>query len=76
MGDLLSTYDGTTPVNVGYLVPAGVVRHEVMGRTPGFPDRTQLAAMVDLVRAGLDEGALGLSTGLDYVPDIFTDAAD
>jgi N-acyl-D-amino-acid deacylase len=75
VSDLLSTYDGTTPVNVGYLVPAGVVRHEVMGRTPGSPDPTQLAAMVDLVRAGLDEGALGLSTGLDYVPDIFTDAA-
>lgn len=75
VGDLLATYDGTTPVNVGYLVPAGVVRHEVMGTTPGTPDPTQLAAMVDLVRAGLEEGALGLSTGLDYVPDIFTDAA-
>lgn len=75
VGELLSTYDGTTPVNVGYLVPAGVVRHEVMGRSPGTPDATQLAAMVDLVQSGLDEGALGLSTGLDYVPDIFTDAA-
>ena len=75
VGDLLSTYDGTTPVNVGYLVPAGVVRHEVMGRTPGSPDPTQLAEMVALVRAGLDDGALGLSTGLDYVPDIFTDVA-
>jgi N-acyl-D-amino-acid deacylase len=31
--------------------------------------------MVDLVRVGLEEGALGLSTGLDYVPDIFTDVA-
>jgi N-acyl-D-amino-acid deacylase len=75
VGDLLSTYDETTPINVGYLVPAGVVRHEVMGRAPGSPDTTQLAAMVALVQAGLDEGALGLSTGLDYVPDIFTDVS-
>jgi N-acyl-D-amino-acid deacylase len=76
VGELLSTYDGTTPVNVGYLVPAGVVRHEVMGSAPGSADPTQLAAMVDLVRAGLDEGALGLSTGLDYVPNIFADACE
>lgn len=76
VGELLSTYDGTTPVNVGYLVPAGVVRHEVLGTAPGPPDATQLAAMTELVRTGLDEGALGLSTGLDYVPNIFADVAE
>lgn len=76
VGELLSTYDGTTPVNVGYLVPAGVVRHEVLGGSPDSPDAAQLAAMADLVRTGLDEGALGLSTGLDYVPNIFADVSE
>jgi N-acyl-D-amino-acid deacylase len=76
VGELLSTYDGTTPVNVGYVVPAGTVRHEVRGFTPGPSSPEQLAAMSELVRAGLAEGALGLSTGLDYVPNIYADLAE
>ncbi|MDQ7877514.1 amidohydrolase family protein [Microbacterium sp. QXD-8] len=76
VGELLHTYDGTTPVNVGYLVPAGTVRHEVMGMRAGRADAAQLARMRQLVADGLDAGALGLSTGLDYVPGIFADAAE
>jgi hypothetical protein len=29
--------------------------------------------MADLVRAALDEGAIGLSTGLGYAPGVFAD---
>lgn len=71
---LLKTYDRATPVNVGYLVPAGTVRHEVMGLSPTRPDHDQLETMVGLVRQGLAEGAFGLSTGLDYTPGLFADA--
>ncbi|GAA5016673.1 N-acyl-D-amino-acid deacylase family protein [Actinopolymorpha pittospori] len=73
---LLKGYDQTTRINVGYLVPAGTVRYEVMGRDPRPATPTQLSAMVALVRAGLADGALGLSTGLDYVPGCFADAAE
>ncbi|WP_431801054.1 N-acyl-D-amino-acid deacylase family protein [Microbacterium sp. bgisy203] len=76
VADLLATYDDATPLDVGYLVPAGTVRHAVMGMDAGRPNREQLAAMVDLVEAGLREGALGLSTGLDYVPGLFADATE
>lgn len=65
---LLETYDRTTPINVGYLVPAGSVRHEVMGMDDKPADDFQMEAMQSLVRQGIAEGALGLSTGLDYVP--------
>lgn len=68
---LLSGYDGTIPLNAAYLVPAGTVRHEVMGMDDGPADASQLARMQALVATGLAEGALGLSTGLDYVPGIF-----
>lgn len=68
IADLLRGYDGTTPVNVGYLVPAGTVRHEVMGMAAGPSDQEQLARMMALVRDGLTQGALGMSSGLDYVP--------
>jgi len=71
VAELLSTYDGTIPVNAAYLVPAGTVRHEVMGMDDGPADAAQLARMQRLVADGLDAGALGLSTGLDYVPGIF-----
>ncbi|MDT0142962.1 amidohydrolase family protein [Microbacterium sp. PRC9] len=74
VAELLGTYDGTTPLNVGYLVPAGTVRHEVMGMATGRADAAQLTQMQRLVADGLDAGALGLSTGLDYVPGIFADA--
>ncbi|GAA2452196.1 N-acyl-D-amino-acid deacylase family protein [Agromyces soli] len=73
VGELLAGYDGSTPLNVGVLVPAGTVRHEVLGRSASPATTEELAAMRALVAAGLDEGALGLSSGLDYVPGIFAD---
>jgi len=73
VADLLRTYDGATALNVGYLVPAGTVRHEVMGMDPRRADAAQLARMQTLVAAGLEAGALGLSSGLDYVPGMFAD---
>ena len=73
VAELLGTYDGTTPLNVGYLVPAGTVRHEVMDMATGRADAAQLTRMQRLVADGLDAGALGLSTGLDYAPGIFAD---
>ncbi|GAA5199126.1 N-acyl-D-amino-acid deacylase family protein [Microbacterium jejuense] len=74
VAELLASYDGATPLNVGYLVPAGTVRHEVMGMAQARADAVELAEMRRLVAEGLEAGALGLSTGLDYVPGIFADA--
>ncbi|MBZ2194740.1 N-acyl-D-amino-acid deacylase family protein [Occultella gossypii] len=71
---LLASYDGVGSLNVGYLVPAGTVRHEVLGLDRRRPSGDELRRMVELVDAGMRQGALGLSTGLDYVPGIFADA--
>lgn len=76
VADLLAGYDATTPVNVGYLLPAGTIRHEVMGYTNGKASSVEIAAMRDLIEQGLVDGALGLSTGLDYVPGIHQDTAE
>ena len=76
VGDLLATYDGTTPLNVATLVPAGTVRHLVRGDGPGAAAPDELRTMRTLVRNGLDEGAVGLSTGLDYVPGLYADTAE
>lgn len=74
--ELLAGYDAATRLNVGYLLPAGTIRHQVMGNRPQRPNRSELTAMIDLVRDGLAAGALGLSSGLDYVPGAFADAAE
>jgi N-acyl-D-amino-acid deacylase len=73
---LLAGYDGRIPLNVGYLVPHGTVRHEVMGSADRAATVAELDAMRRLVAAGLSEGAVGLSSGLDYVPGLFADAGE
>lgn len=67
----LATVDGASRLNAAYLVPAGTVRSVVCGRSREAADTSQLASMTALVANGLREGAVGLSTGLDYVPGIF-----
>ncbi len=73
---LLATYDGTTPLNVATLVPAGTIRHEVLGDEDRPATAEETTAMRALVRRGLAEGALGLATGLDYVPGLYADTAE
>lgn len=74
--ELLTAYDGTTPLNAATLVPAGTVRFEVCGRSADAPGPDELAAMTSHVAAGLEAGAVGLSTGLDYVPALFASTAE
>ncbi len=76
VADLLSFYDRAGALNVGYLAPAGTIRAEVMGYRSGRADDAELRAMRILVEQALADGALGLSTGLEYVPGRFADAAE
>ncbi|MDN4614998.1 amidohydrolase family protein [Leifsonia sp. F6_8S_P_1B] len=72
----LSAVDGASPINAGYLVPAGTVRFEVCGRHDHPASDDERRRMAALVAEGMAAGALGLSTGLDYVPGVFQDAAE
>ncbi|QEO13687.1 amidohydrolase family protein [Agromyces intestinalis] len=76
VGELLAALDGASSVNGAYLVPAGTVRLEVMGRSTDAAGPRELAAMRRLVADGLADGAVGLSTGLDYVPGRFASTAE
>jgi dihydroorotase/N-acyl-D-amino-acid deacylase len=58
-------------INVGSFVGAGGVRDYVMGRENRPATADDLAAMEKLVEQAMQEGALGLSTSLQYVPDRF-----
>lgn len=76
IGGLLATYDGATPLNVATLVPAGTVRHQVLGDADRPAEREDLDAMRALVRVGLEQGAVGMASGLDYVPGLYADTAE
>ena len=68
-GEYLDTLEtGGLGGNVSVLVGHGAVRSAVMGydEIPATPDA--ISHMEHLVAQALDEGALGLSTGLEYVP--------
>ena len=67
----LASVDGASRLNAAYLVPAGTVRQLVCGRSREEADSDQVIAMSALVEQGMREGAVGLSTGLDYVPGAF-----
>ena len=73
---LLSGYDGGVAVNVAYLVPLGTVRHAVLGWSERAPRPVEIATMRGLVDEGLADGAVGVSTGLDYPPGMFASTAE
>jgi N-acyl-D-aspartate/D-glutamate deacylase/acetyl esterase/lipase len=58
-------------VNVASFVGHGAVRQSVMEMSDAAPTPEQLEKMKSLVSQGMDDGALGLSTGLYYAPGNF-----
>lgn len=76
IGEYLARFDRQTALNVAYLIPNGNVRMEVMGLDPRPATDDELRAMQRLVRQGMDAGAVGLSTGLDYIPSRYADARE
>ena len=61
-----------TGPNLALLVPQGNVRMVVMGLENVFADANQIKAMEDHVRQAMEEGALGISLGMIYLPCIFS----
>ncbi|HXB56627.1 MAG TPA: D-aminoacylase [Vicinamibacteria bacterium] len=58
-------------INLGTFVGAGGVRDFVIGQEERKATPSELAAMEEAVARAMEEGALGLSTSLQYVPDRF-----
>ena len=68
LADYLACFDRTCAVNVACLIPNGNLRHEVMGLETRPPNADELRRMRRLAREGMEQGAVGLSSGLDYIP--------
>ena len=71
-----SHYHKKTAVNTAYLVAHGAVRLE----TVGFYDLPLIGDELDvarrMVREGIEQGAVGFSTGLSYHPAAWSDTAE
>ncbi|MGE5830261.1 MAG: N-acyl-D-amino-acid deacylase family protein [Micromonosporaceae bacterium] len=68
VAQLRESWRGRTAVNTAFLVPHATVRLSVMGGAERPPDPDELRAMRGLVETGLAEGAVGFSSGLEYLP--------
>lgn len=63
-------------VNAAYLVPQGAVRMLAVGWTDRPATAAELDHMRRLVAEGLEQGAVGMSSGLTYTPGMYADDAE
>lgn len=63
-------------INVGTFVGAGGIRNYVVGKDDRPVTPAELERMRQLVAQAMEDGALGLSTSLQYVPDRFSSTAE
>jgi len=58
--------------NAIHLIGFGDVRQAVIGNEPRDPTPQEVEEMKAIVRRGMTEGAWGMSTGLEYIPDMYS----
>ncbi|MFG3115129.1 amidohydrolase family protein [Streptomyces sp. NPDC048197] len=63
-------------VNAAYLVPQGTVRMYAVGWDDRDPTPAELDHMKRLVASGLEQGAVGMSSGLTYTPGMYAKDAE
>lgn len=63
-------------INVASLVGHNTVRREVMGSAPRLATPDEIRKMQALVDRAMREGAVGFSTGLEYLPGTFSNSAE
>ncbi len=63
-------------LNLGLLIGHNAVRAKVMGNVNRAPTTEEQAKMEDLVKAAMDAGAFGMSTGLIYLPGTYSETEE
>ena len=71
VSDYLASYDGRVAVNIAYIVGNSPLRINSVGWGTDEAGPRQRADMRAQLKDALEEGAFGLSTGLDYPPGEF-----
>ncbi|MCL0044012.1 amidohydrolase family protein, partial [Dehalococcoidia bacterium] len=76
VGQYLSKYDNKVAVNICYILGNAPVRIWSVGWNDRPATKPELEDMKAVVREAMEEGACGLSTGLDYPPGSHSDTAE
>lgn len=72
----LTRFDGTTSVNVAFLVGNSPLRIAALGWDDVAADERATSSMGAMLREAMEEGAFGLSSGLDYPPGAYATTAE
>ena len=73
MAEYLACFDNASAVNVACLIPNGNLRLEVFGLETRPPNADELKKMCRMVREAMEQGAVGISTGMDYIPSRYAE---
>ncbi|MFF4057401.1 amidohydrolase family protein [Streptomyces sp. NPDC001668] len=76
VGEYLDRLDRGIAVNAAYLIPQGTVRALVVGWEDREATAQELERMRELVAEGMEQGALGMSSGLTYTPGMYAKDAE
>ncbi|WP_158282318.1 N-acyl-D-amino-acid deacylase family protein [Salipaludibacillus keqinensis] len=63
-------------MNVGFLLGHGAIRTAAMGLEDRKPTTAEMERMKQFVAEGMEQGAVGLSSGLVYPPGMFADVEE
>ena len=72
VAELLNKYDDKVAINIAYILGNGPVRVWSVGWESRLASTRELADMKAVVREAMEEGAWGLSSGLDYPPSAYS----
>ncbi|AZP20089.1 D-aminoacylase [Streptomyces aquilus] len=76
VGEYLDRLDRGIAVNAAYLIPQGTVRMLAVGWEDREATPAELDRMRQLVAEGMEQGAVGLSSGLTYTPGMYAKDAE
>jgi N-acyl-D-amino-acid deacylase len=77
VGEYLDVLDESKiATNAAYLVPQGNLRILVKGWDSSACSQAEIDAMIEHLHTAFREGAVGMSSGLTYVPGMFADDAE
>lgn len=76
VAEYLSLFEEKVSCNMAYIIGNSPLRIATVGWENRRPNREELSRMKALFRQGLEEGAHGLSTGLDYPPGSYADTEE
>ena len=76
VAEYLARYDRRVAVNMAYLIGNSALRIAAVGWDEVEATSGQMADQRALLREGMEEGAFGLSTGLDYPPGAYASTGE